>query len=313
MSQSILDRPIVLSEVVEPELFTELCAGYANLYRVGVKVFDEAGNKLVDVTRGTRLVTYLFDFPEAKRAVTEFVTRLKRLHLNVGEHRFVDDPASGTRYLLLPVVYQFEVLGKLVCGPYVAADANEDFVPPIELGEDFDPERFKKLRLQLRRLSDEAMRVRMGLLTRSADALCHAGYRALLTSNMHLESITEAYEDLQQAHRELESKNASLQETNQRLLELDELKSNFLATVSHELRTPLTSVIGYSEMLLENLAGPLNDEQREYVQTIMERGESLLHLIGGILDLSKIERGTNDLTREPVEVESLIVSIAAWR
>src|SRR5256885_13200106 len=52
-----------------------------------------------------------------------------------------------------------------------------------------------------------------------------------------------------------------------------------LATVSHELRTPLTSVIGYSEMLLAGLAGDLNDEQKDYLKTILDKGESLLRLI----------------------------------
>jgi len=75
------------------------------------------------------------------------------------------------------------------------------------------------------------------------------------------------------------------------LQELDRLKSNFIATVSHELRTPLTSVIGYSEMLLEGMAGGLNDEQREYVGTILEKGESLLSLIGQVLDMARIESG----------------------
>ena len=306
MNASFLEQPILLSELIEPDLFTELVTGYADLYRVGIKVFDREGNKIVDVARGTRLSSWLFDFPVAKRAITDFVSRLKREDVDVGEHLFVDDPASGSRFLVLPIVYDFEVLGKLVCGPYVPSDADDDFVPEMDLGDAFDPERFKKLRGRLRRLTDDAMRTRMNLLIRSVDALCHAGYRALLTSNMHLESITESYEDLQRAHEKLEQKNQTLEATNQKLLELDELKSNFLATVSHELRTPLTSVIGYSEMLLENLAGPLNDEQREYVSTIMERGESLLQLISGILDISKIERGGHDITREPVEAETLI-------
>jgi signal transduction histidine kinase len=61
--------------------------------------------------------------------------------------------------------------------------------------------------------------------------------------------------------------------------------------MSHELRTPLTSVIGYSEMMLEGLGGPLTNEQREYLGIIMEKGENLLQLITSILDISKIEAG----------------------
>jgi len=69
--------------------------------------------------------------------------------------------------------------------------------------------------------------------------------------------------------------------------------------VSHELRTPLTSVIGYSEMLLEGMAGELTPEQREYVNTILEKGESLLNLIGQVLDLSRIESATSSSTWSP--------------
>ncbi|MGL1102624.1 histidine kinase dimerization/phospho-acceptor domain-containing protein, partial [Vibrio parahaemolyticus] len=68
--------------------------------------------------------------------------------------------------------------------------------------------------------------------------------------------------------------------------------SNFLATVSHELRTPLTSIIGYSEMLSEGIAGPMSAEQGEFVKTIHEKGNQLLGLIQGLLDLSKLESGT---------------------
>src|SRR5262249_54104634 len=120
-------------------------------------------------------------------------------------------------------------------------------------------------------------------------------YKALIASQMHIESITAAYADL-------EEKNRTLSMANDKLREMDRLKSNFIATVSHELRTPLTSVIGYSEMLLEGLAGPLQPEQKDYVSTIMEKGESLLQLITSILDLSKIESGTFKLHRNPVDV-----------
>ena len=93
---------------------------------------------------------------------------------------------------------------------------------------------------------------------------------------------------------------------NAQLKELDRLKSSFLATVSHELRTPLTSIIGYSEMLSEGLAGPLNQEQIDYVRTIMEKGETLLKLISSILDISQIEAGKVRLNFEPVDVGELV-------
>jgi signal transduction histidine kinase len=136
----------------------------------------------------------------------------------------------------------------------------------------------------VRQAPDNVVGSILGQLQRVVDVILFNSYRAVLTSQMHIESVTASYQELQ-------DKAARLKEANDRLMELDKLKSNFLATVSHELRTPLTSVIGYSEMLLEGMAGDLNGEQREYVQTIMDKGESLLSLISQILDLSRIESG----------------------
>ncbi|MDD2734136.1 MAG: ATP-binding protein [Desulfuromonadaceae bacterium] len=72
-------------------------------------------------------------------------------------------------------------------------------------------------------------------------------------------------------------------------------KSDFLANMSHELRTPLNSVIGFSEVLQDELYGPMNEKQREYVGNILISGRHLLSLINDILDLSKVESGKMEL------------------
>jgi signal transduction histidine kinase len=78
--------------------------------------------------------------------------------------------------------------------------------------------------------------------------------------------------------------------------------------VSHELRTPLTSIIGYSEMLSEGLAGPMNPEQGDYVKTIMDKGETLLKLITSILDISQIEAGKVRLNFAPTDIPEVVAS-----
>jgi signal transduction histidine kinase len=309
---SILDRPIVLAEVFDPDLFTELCRAYVDLYGVGIKVFDAAHDKLVDLTFAGGLNGYLFEIPEARRRLTQFITDLKSRDVVRGDWLVRNCEVTGARYMLAAVTHDQDVLGKVVVGPYLPEDAPDDWFPTGDWTGLADPERFAALRGEMRRLGDRTLRKVITGLLKAVDVVCHAGYKQVLTSQMHLESITAAYEELQRKNRELEEKNALLEETNERLREIDKLKSNFLATVSHELRTPLTSVIGYSEMLLEGLAGPLAQEQHDYVRTIMEKGESLLHLISGILDISKIEKGAQEIVRNPALPSDLVESALSF-
>ena len=123
-----------------------------------------------------------------------------------------------------------------------------------------------------------------------------------MTSKLHLYSVREGY-------RALEEKTERLEQALAKLREADRLKSNFLGTVSHELRTPLTSIIGYSEMLAEGIAGPLSEEQGEFVKTIQGKGEQLLGLIMGLLDLSKLDSGTMPLRQAPTQVYPILEDV----
>jgi PAS domain S-box-containing protein len=81
-------------------------------------------------------------------------------------------------------------------------------------------------------------------------------------------------------------------------------KNQFLSTMSHELRTPLNAVLGFSDLLADERYGPLNDRQQRYLSHIHTGGKHLLKLISDILDLSKIEAGKMELTRENVSIAS---------
>ncbi|MBX3082986.1 MAG: GAF domain-containing protein [Anaerolineae bacterium] len=91
-------------------------------------------------------------------------------------------------------------------------------------------------------------------------------------------------------------------------LAASELKSQFLATMSHELRTPMNAIIGYTEMVLTGLYGPLTDTQHDRLQRVYGNAKSLLDLINDVLDLSKIESGNMRLDITSVEVVPLVIN-----
>lgn len=91
--------------------------------------------------------------------------------------------------------------------------------------------------------------------------------------------------------------------------EANNTKSKFLANMSHELRTPLNSIIGYSDFLLEQLIGPLNEKQKKYVGNISMSGKHLLALINDILDLSRVEAGKMELRYTEISVPESVCEV----
>jgi len=99
-----------------------------------------------------------------------------------------------------------------------------------------------------------------------------------------------------------------------RLREIDQLKSSFLANMSHELRTPLNSIIGFTDVILEGINGPLTDMMENDLKVIRKNGQHLLNLINDVLDMAKIEAGRLTLAMEPfdlLEVLSEVIDLAS--
>jgi len=97
-----------------------------------------------------------------------------------------------------------------------------------------------------------------------------------------------------------------IKEQNKKILEADKIKNEFLANMSHELRTPLNAIIGFSEALNLKIFGELNEKQSEYIRDINSSGIHLLGMINDLLDLSKIESGKMQLSKEIFNVKSAI-------
>lgn len=124
-------------------------------------------------------------------------------------------------------------------------------------------------------------------------------------------SFNKMTDRLQELVESLNRRAIDLQHANEKAQEASRLKSEFLATMSHELRTPLNAIIGFSDMLLMGMNGPLNDKQRHKIQRLQENGKRLLGLVNDILDIARIEAGRLDLTLSPFEPRQLVERMAA--
>ncbi len=108
---------------------------------------------------------------------------------------------------------------------------------------------------------------------------------------------------------EVAERTAELETTNEELLEASRVKSRLLTNMSHELRTPLNSIIGFSDLLLKGLAGPLADEQQKQVGMINTSGRDLLGLVNDVLDLARIEAGHEVVTPTRFDVCELVAEV----
>jgi signal transduction histidine kinase len=302
---SVLQQALTLGDLLDARSFQEVCQSFAELYRVGLKVFDAAGNKIVDVKVGNAdFCGYIWQKPDGRSQCIATVGRVKNDDVVEDAKPTRFDCFSGCRYAVQTVMYEGDPIGRVVFGPFVPDDLVSLPRTLTAISDDFDEKLASGYMQKIRRVPQATADKIVRHFAEIMDVLVFSGHKNLVTARLHIEAIQENY-------RELQDKNRQLEESFGKLKELDRLKSNFLATMSHELRTPLTSVIGYSEMMLEGLGGPLTSEQREYLSIIMEKGESLLHLITSILDITKIEAGRIRLVISEVDAGQLMKDAAS--
>ncbi|MET0790183.1 MAG: ATP-binding protein [Polyangiaceae bacterium] len=297
-----LGHGVSLEDLIDRDALGEMVKSFFDLFGVPLRIFSEEGKLLGDAADQIPLYTLLNSVKAGRNALAEVAAKVKSIAL--GEDGMANYPCpTGESYRVAAIQYDGKRIGRMIFGPFVASANAEAPAALLALDATLDADRLRELFRALPHADDDSVVKLARHMARTLDLLLFSGHRALLTSNMHLASVRESF-------RELEDKNEKLQTAFDRLKELDRLKSNFLATVSHELRTPLTSIIGYSEMLVEGLAGEMSGEQREFVQTIRDKGEQLLQLIKGLLDLSKLESGTMSLRKTQTDILGVLRDVS---
>jgi len=289
-----------LEEIVDREALRDVCRSFFDLFGISIRIFSKDGTFLADAHEQREICQYLNTLSGGRIACGATVAGVKTADPQGDET--IHPCFTGAVYRIVPIEYQGRRLGRFVIGPYLPSEVQE--VPPSLLAIDpqIDAEKARETLALMPRVREETTQKIVQHLRGVLDLIVFASHQAHLTSEMHIASVRESY-------RELAEKTAKLQQAYDRLKELDRLKSNFLATISHELRTPLTSIIGYSEMLASDVAGELNPEQREFVETVRSKGDQLLGLISSLLDLSKMEQGSVALDRQPVDVPALVTDL----
>ncbi|WP_262692287.1 sensor histidine kinase [Kordiimonas aestuarii] len=134
--------------------------------------------------------------------------------------------------------------------------------------------------------------------------------RAFVVNSRRVEQERDTLtQDLQEANKILEGRNAMLDLALVRAESASRAKSDFLATMSHELRTPLNAIIGFSDLMKEQLFGPMGQARYvEYSKDINDSGTHLLSLVNDILDLSRIEAGAEILYESEIDLQE----VAHW-
>ena len=145
----------------------------------------------------------------------------------------------------------------------------------------------------------------VNLIVELGDNVAHgiSSLRAHNERSAALAALESARLDLEKRVRQ---RTAELVDAKEAAESADRLKSAFLATMSHELRTPLNSIIGFTGIVSQGLAGPLNGEQTKQLGMVQNSARHLLALINDVLDISKIEAGQLEITCGPFSLPQAI-------
>lgn len=164
----------------------------------------------------------------------------------------------------------------------------------------------------VRRLRETAEIVRSGALDQRSDIHTGDEFEELAESfNEMLQNVQTKQEELRRLNAAMDDKLTELEQRNQSLYEATRLKGDFLANVTHELRTPLNSILGFAELLDEQVQRDAEagedttriSRRKRYIDNILSAGRALLDLINGLLEMAKVEAGKMELNIAPMNLK----------
>ncbi len=307
MSASVVDQTPGFTDLVDLATVRQVAESFTVLCGLGFQLVDAAGNVLVGAEAAASrraLCRFVNREPAGAQACAATLAIVRAATPEIGGAPVTADCFTGFRYAAAALTHDGSRLGTVIVGPYLPgtpAPRTIEALPAALVSLVSAPRRARALAqlVKARATSDERARRLVEHARAVLGALIHAGVARFFTSAVHAESVKES-------SREIAEQTTKVAALTERLKETDRLKASFLATMTHELRTPLTSVIGYSEMLLGGLAGPVASEQREYIQTIMGKGEELLGLISSLIDTARAGSGTLRVRGDALDLGELV-------
>ncbi len=137
-------------------------------------------------------------------------------------------------------------------------------------------------------------------MPRTFESTVHLGMKVL---SLHLGPVMKENGELVGALLVLRDKTREVQS--------DRLKTEFIGTMSHELRTPMTAIKGFTQLLVMGSLGPVNDTQREFLNTIQTNAERMISIINDVLELTKIETSSVDLEVRPIHLAEALSGVVS--
>lgn len=300
-----MDPPLSLESLVDRAQLRASLDPLWVLTRVPMRVFASDGTtflSLEDPYGPPAICQYVDAFELSRTSCEELVQLTRSKPLSRGE-RASHTCFTGAEYRSSDLQVDGRSIGRLLIGPFRPAEVTK--ADPFFAGLDrrIDAEFADREFARLPQLTDE----HVDAIVRGA----RSTIEAFATRARDLAVLRAVQSAAQHGPaEELARKNDELERANAHLRELDRVKGNFLATISHELKTPLTSILGYAEMLSENIGGVLAEEQRGFVAVISDRARQLLAMITSIIELARMDQGRLRAHATAVSVTDLAREVA---